>query len=277
LNTNLNETNQDLQFIQNSMIEYEPEGVLNNMNDNDLEQSMERYRNEMDEIAKYNDSFNLSKLPDIYLDHFHRNIRSVYNGKLKELILYFRDIFKLQHNPHNNQTIIISLNHPNHKNIKNIKNKNKVNGISLLKSAKQRFVNNDNLKKKEKLRWAPKTKKKEDFNLILNEEQKNNKKRNENDFRFGPSAMYTVPRAAPKSHSHLIGVTAAVGTANAYKANPYSSRSGNVRFGTSNVRPYLSSRKHQSKYSSKKAKTYGDYEDDNLPHTPSGSEDDDDY
>ena len=82
--------------------------------------------------------------------------------------------------------------------------------------------------------------------------------------------MYTVPRTVPTSHSHLIGQTAAVGTANSYNSNQ------NNRYGAKNkqssARPYLSARKIGG-YSKSgiSAKSYGDYEDE-LPATPSGSE-----
>merc|ERR1712048_1207009 len=125
--------------------------------------------------------------------------------------------------------------------------------------------NSPNKKRPQKMRWAVKK-----TPAQKSKENKFEMEHKQNDFRYGPSAMYTVPRSVPKSHSHIIGQTAAVGTANAFHANPYASN--NNRFGTSMARPYTTSRRH-NQFGQKKAKTYGDYEDE-LPHTPSGSEDD---
>eukprot|EP01083_Nonionella_stella_P203457 742366_1 len=203
----------------------------------------------------------LSKLPDYYLDHFGTTIKSTYNGKLKDLVQYFHDIFKVKHNIYKNQTSIISKiygcddNKPidnGHHQHGQQKNNYIVSALSLVQKErnKRRGLSGKN---NAKVRWTPKRK----------EEPKNNEEKDDSAFKFGPSAMYTVPRRAPKSHTHLIGQTAAVGTSNAYSKSGYKS----------SARPYSSQRRSHGGYGAKKVKTYGDYEDE-LPHTPSGSEDD---
>ena len=113
-----------------------------------------------------------------------------------------------------------------------------MNGLSLLKSAKKRFANKDNKSsKKNQLRWTPK---KKDKDKDQTEEDKNKRDPDiiyDNHYQYGPSQMYTVPRKVPKSHSHIIGPTAAVGTANSYSRYKNQSLSG------SSARPYLSARK----------------------------------
>eukprot|EP01083_Nonionella_stella_P316318 1146368_1 len=215
---------------------------------------MERYRSDMKKIALYYSHFHLSTLHNIYLETFERKLKSIYKGKLGDLVHYFTDLFSVKYNQKNNQTIVYSL----------VYEKGNMNGTK-------------------DVRWTPKKKeKKEKQSPIKNGVIKGNKKKankskkksksnaNLDDFRYGPSQMYTYPRAAPKAHSHIIGHTAAVGTANAYAANGYSVN-GRNRY-TVNARSYSS--RNSKRSSTRHVKTYGDYEDE-LPHTPSGSEDDD--
>ena len=69
---------------------------------------LQKHEWEMKEIALNYQKFNLSALPDIYFSVFHRNIKSVYSGKLKDLVLYFDEYFTVKHNYGNNQTFIVS-------------------------------------------------------------------------------------------------------------------------------------------------------------------------
>lgn len=208
--------------------------------------SMERHRRDMELIAKSNAQFYLAAFPEIYHSQFGRNVKSTYNGKIKELVAYFCDIFKMEMSADGRGTNVISLlfdgrvriqsqsaNHSKH-------------------SSPTNSVHGSAKKKKQKAVWTPKSNKKKIPRMQQEEEL---------DFRNGPSAMYQQPRTVPIAHHHIIGQTAAVGTANAY--NSYGS----------NSRPYLSSRKHCGYGGAPKVKTYGDYEDE-LPHTPSGSEED---
>jgi len=209
--------------------------------------SMERHRRDMELIAKNNGRFHLASFPEVYESQLHRNIKAMYNGKIKELIEYFSDIFKMEQDPNGRGIIVCSQMFYG-----NVHNEG---GIHLQSgSASQSQYGSPKKEKKQKLkkskRKTPKSAKKK---MSLAEFE-------EDDFRNGPSAMYSAPRTVPVAHHHIIGQTAAVGTANAYSS-----------YG-SNARPYLSTRKH-SGYGGPKVKNYGDYEDE-LPHTPSGSEED---
>ena len=230
----------------------------------------EKYRKNKEKIAKNIESFDLSRFRDIWWDHFDQNIKAEYDGKMKDLLLYFEDIWKVWNDPFSTRVIIYSLLFAKQKQQQQHQS-HSLNGSAKKRQSFQydrrsKSLSTSPSKKREKLRWIQKKKE----SATQNDINKIEREHKENDFRYGPSAMYTVPRSVPKSHSHIIGQTAAVGTANAFYSNPYASK--NNRFGTSGARPYTSSRRH-SQFGQKKAKTYGDYEDE-LPHTPSGSEDD---
>ena len=53
-------------------------------------------------------SFELSKLYDIYPKLFGYNIKSVYKGKFKPLILYFYNLFKLHDRWKNKRDVVVS-------------------------------------------------------------------------------------------------------------------------------------------------------------------------
>eukprot|EP01084_Bolivina_argentea_P205142 350510_1 len=58
--------------------------------------SMEAHRKRMEIIAKNVQKFDLSKLPEYYSKYFKSDIKSVFNGKLKKLIIHFGDMFVIQ-------------------------------------------------------------------------------------------------------------------------------------------------------------------------------------
>eukprot|EP01083_Nonionella_stella_P030085 82591_1 len=69
---------------------------------------MEPHRSEMETIAQNELKIPLDKLPNVYEQYFHRNIKSVYYGKLKKLVEYFDDLFELKWTQPNNKHYLIS-------------------------------------------------------------------------------------------------------------------------------------------------------------------------
>jgi len=197
--------------------------------------SMERHRRDMELLGKANERFHLSAFPEVYRRHFERSIKSMYDGKVKELVDYFYDIFAMEQGADSSHNVVVSLLFDGESESKHSSPSHSVRGSA------------SNKKKKRSPKSAKSKKSK-----VADEDR---------DFRDGPSAMYSAPRTVPAAHHHIVGQTAAVGTANAYSC-----------YG-SNARPYMSTRKVAG-FVGRKVKNYGDYEDEELPHTPSCSEED---
>ena len=65
--------------------------------DNEEHYDFEQHRDEMKSISRRNRGFNLSQFDRVYVKHFDRSIRRLYGGKLKNLVLYFKDYFEIDH------------------------------------------------------------------------------------------------------------------------------------------------------------------------------------
>jgi len=208
--------------------------------------SMERHRGEMEAIGTQHDQFNLAQFHMVYSEHFGRSIKAVYGGKVKELIIYFNDIFQIDSSTQTVVSLIFDHNQfctlSNRPSPRHLKPK-KTQKVWTPKNPKAAAAKSAAPKKSASAAAPPKA------------------AEEESDFRNGPSAMYSAPRTVPVARHFVVGQTAAVGTANAYGG-----------YGSA-ARPYHSTRRQQGYGGERKVKNYGDYEDE-LPHTPSGSEED---
>ena len=86
---------------------------INEVNHRDDKSIMESFRCEMRQLAEQYGSIHLERMETVFHTHFHRNIRSTFNGEIKLLIFHFPELFRMEYNAKSNQWTVISRLYPN--------------------------------------------------------------------------------------------------------------------------------------------------------------------